>query len=99
MLTIVDSALLGLLELVLEPAAAVAEEVPDDVRVTPCIPVHQQLGFIKGRKGKEHTAKAQLSLAALSAASRSVPLQAFAKHAPVESMNCVSRHRQWTSPG
>jgi len=46
MLTIVDSALLDLLELVLELAAAVAEE--DDVRVTP--------------------AKAQLSLAALSAA-------------------------------
>jgi len=45
-LTIVDSALLDLLELVLE--LAVAEEVPDDVRVTP--------------------AKAQLSLAALSAA-------------------------------
>jgi hypothetical protein len=47
MLTIVDSALLDLLELVLE--LAVAEEVPDDVRVTPCIPVHQQHSFIKGR--------------------------------------------------
>jgi hypothetical protein len=47
MLTIVDSALLDLLELVLELAAAVAEE--DDVRVTPCIPVHQQLSFIEGR--------------------------------------------------
>jgi hypothetical protein len=47
MLTIVDPALL--LEPVLELAAAVAEEVPDDVRVTPCIPVHQQLSFIKGR--------------------------------------------------
>jgi hypothetical protein len=45
-LTIVDSALLDLLELVLE--LAVAEEVPDDVRVTPWIPVHQQLSFIKG---------------------------------------------------
>jgi hypothetical protein len=38
MLTIVDSALL--LEPVLELVAAVAEEVPDDVRVTPYIPVH-----------------------------------------------------------
>lgn len=37
MLTIVDSALLDLLEPVLELVAAVAEEVPDDVRVTPCI--------------------------------------------------------------
>lgn len=45
MLTIVDSALLGLFEPVL--VLAVAVEVPDDVRVTP--------------------AKAQLSLAALSA--------------------------------
>lgn len=48
---------------------------------------------------KEHTAKAQLSLAALSAASRSVPLQLFAKHVDVVLMNCVSRQRQWTSPG
>jgi hypothetical protein len=47
MLTIVDSALLDLLEPVLELVAAVAEE--DDERVTPCIPVHQQLNFIKGR--------------------------------------------------
>jgi hypothetical protein len=45
MLTIVDSALLDLLEL----EVAVAEGLPDDVRVTPCIPVHQQLSFIKGR--------------------------------------------------
>ena len=47
MLTIVDSALLDLLVLVLELAEA--EEVPDDVRVTPCIPVHQQRRVIKGR--------------------------------------------------
>jgi len=64
MLTIVDSALLDLPELVLE--LAVAEEVPDDERVTPCIPVHRPLS--RGGEGKEHTAKAQLSLAALSAA-------------------------------
>jgi hypothetical protein len=51
MLTIIDSALLDLLELVLELVAAVAEaeEVPVDERVTPCIPVDQQLNFITGR--------------------------------------------------
>lgn len=49
MLTIVDSALLDLLEPVLELAAAAEEEVPEGARVTPCIPVHQQLCFIKGR--------------------------------------------------
>jgi hypothetical protein len=98
MLTIVDSALF-LAEPVLELAEAVAEEVPVDERVTPCIPVHQQLSFIKGVKRKEHTARAQLSLAALSAAWRSVPLQLLAKHVDVELMNFVSRHRQWTSPG
>jgi len=49
MLTIFDSALLDLLEPVTELVAAVAEEVPDDERVTPCIPDHQQLSVIKGR--------------------------------------------------
>ncbi len=46
MLTIVDSALLDLL-LVPDAVAAVAEAVPDDVRVTPCIMIHQQLSPIK----------------------------------------------------
>jgi len=49
MLTIVDSALFDLLEPVPELVAAVAEEVPVDARVTPWMPVHQQLSFIKGR--------------------------------------------------
>jgi hypothetical protein len=45
MLTIVDSALLDLLVPVVELAEAV--EVPDDVRVTPCIPVRQLRSVIK----------------------------------------------------
>jgi hypothetical protein len=50
MLTIVDLALLGLLELVLEPAVAVEVPVPDDVRVTPYIPATQLYqGEVKGR--------------------------------------------------
>jgi hypothetical protein len=39
MLTIVESALLDL-----EVVLAVGEGAPDDVRVTPCVTVHQQLG-------------------------------------------------------
>jgi len=42
-------------------------------------------------------AKAQLSLAVLSAASRSAPVQLFAKHVDVELMNFWFVHRQWTS--
>ena len=46
-----------------------------------------------------HTAKAQLSLAVLSAAARSLPLQLAVKHVVVELTKAGSRHRQWTSPG
>lgn len=99
MLTIVDSAPFLVVELVLELAADVAEGVPDDVRVTPCIPAHQQLSFIKGGKRKEHTAKAQLSLAALSAFARSVPLQYCAKHVDVVLTKTGSSQRHWTCPG